>query len=370
MRKLAAIMFTDIVGCTALMGKDEEQALQLLQKNRGLLKPIIEQFRGEWLKEMGDGTLSSFASAVDAVNCALAIQQVLKDDPDLKLRIGIHVGDVVVEGGDVFGDGVNVASRLEPLAEPGGICVSERVYEDIRNKSGIEAASQGEKTLKGVARPITAYAILWDGTGPDHSVGTKSGVAGPSIAVLPFTDMSQEQDQEYFCDGMAEELLDALSRIKDLRVAARTSSFSFKGQQRDIREIGDKLNAATVLEGSVRKAGKRLRITAQLINVADGYHVWSEKYDRELKDIFAIQDEIAGNIVRALRIMLSESEKHTLEELRTDNIEAYDYYLRGRKFFYEFRVRSFDFARQMFTRATQIDPNYALGYAGIADSCS
>ncbi len=376
MRKLAAIMFTDIVGYTALMGEDEHKALKILQKNRNLLKPIIAQCDGDWLKEMGDGTLSCFASAVDAVNCALTIQNLLKDDTDLKLRIGIHIGDVVFEEGDVFGDGVNIASRIEPLAEVGGVCVSERVYEDIQNKSDIQTVFLGEKALKHVKRPIKVYALTGEGL-PAPSVGLGAVEAGQaptkpprSIAVLPFMDMSQEQDQEYFCDGMAEELIDALTKIKDLRVAARTSAFSFKGKQQDIREIGNKLKVSTVLEGSVRKAGNRLRITAQLINVADGYHLWSEKYDRELKDIFAIQDEIAGHIVRALRVMLSDREKRALEKVLTTDIEAYDYYLQGRKFFYDARRKNSKFARQMFARATQIDPSYALAYAGIADSCS
>ena len=233
-------------------------------------------------------------------------------------------------------------------------------------------------TEKGVVRTPAKEGppTSMNAAGPAQQIPPASGQDAPkttpdsSIAVLPFLDLSQQKDQDYFCDGMAEELINALAKIKDLRVSARTSAFSFKGQQKDIREIGQKLNVATVLEGSVRKAGNRLRISAQLINVADGYHLWSEKYDRELKDVFAIQDEIAGNIVRALRVMLSEREKRALEKVPTESIEAYDYYLRGRKFFYEARVKSFDFARQMFIRATEIDPNYALAYAGMADCSS
>ena len=235
-------------------------------------------------------------------------------------------------------------------------------------------------TEKGVVRtptkegPPTPAPTTAAGPAPQTppAIGKSSPEASPapSIAVLPFMDLSPEKDQDYFCDGMAEELIDALTKIKDLRVSARTSAFAFKGQQQDIREIGNKLNVATVLEGSVRKSDNRLRISAQLINVADGYHLWSKKYDRELEDVFAIQDEIAGNIVQALRVMLSESEKRALEKSPTGSIEAYDYYLQGRKFFYEARRKSSGFAQQMFTRATQIDPNYALAYAGIADSCS
>ena len=375
-RKLAAIMFTDIVGYTALMSKDEKQALQLLKKNRSFHKSLIKLFNGEWLKEMGDGTLSCFSSAVDAVNCALEIQYILKDDPTLTLRIGIHIGDVVFEGGDVFGDGVNVSSRIEPLAEPGGICISGRVFDDVRNKPNIEAVFLGKKTLKNVERPIKVYAITgeglpapWTKAYPAKKVEAE-GKPSPSIAVLPFVNTSADPENEYFSDGLAEELINALSKVENLRVVARSTTFSFKGKELDIREMGKKLNVETVLEGSVRKENNRLRVTAQLINVADGYHRWSERYDRELEDVFEIQDDITENIVRALRVMLSEEEKRALEKVPTTNVKAYDYYLRGWKFFYEWRRKSFEFARQMFMRAVQIDPSYARAYAGIADCYS
>ena len=370
-RKLAAIMFTDLVGYSALSQKNEALALELLEEHRRLLRPLFAQHNGQEIKTIGDAFLVEFASAVEAARCAIVIQKaltahtsVVAPERRIQVRIGLHVGDVVYEEGDVLGDGVNIASRIEPLAQPGGICVSGTVADHVKNKIDLPLESLGEKRLKNIKEPVTVYRVVlpWEA----DQAPTKPS---RSIAVLPFMDMSQEQDQEYFCDGMAEELINALTKIKDLRVSARTSAFSFKGQQQDIREIGNKLNVATVLEGSVRKAGNRLRITAQLINAADGYHLWSEKYDRELKDIFAIQDEIAGNIVRALRVMLSDGEKRALEKVPTTDIEAYDYYLRGRKFFYEAR-KSSEFARQMFVRATQIDPSYALAYAGIADSCS
>ena len=274
-RKLAAIMFTDIVGYSALMGRDEEKAIQLLHKNRDLLKPLIKEHRGDWLKEIGDGTLSSFTSAVEAVKCALDIQKILKDEPEQILRIGIHIGDVVFEEGDVFGDGVNVASRIGPLAEPGGICVSERVFDDIRNQVDIQTRPLGQKNLKGISRPIGVYALLmpWQGQRPAAAEEYRPEEAKPSIAVLPFTNMSADAENEYFCDGMTEELIDALAKIEGLKVVARTSAFQFKETAHDIREVGQRLNVGTVLEGSVRKAGNRLRITAQLINVADGYHL-------------------------------------------------------------------------------------------------
>ena len=295
-RKLAAIMFTDIVGYTALMSNDEDNALRILQKNRDTVKVLVSRFNGEFLKEIGDGTLCSFGSVVDAVNCALEIQNTLKDEPDFKLRIGIHVGDVVVEeSGDVFGDGVNVASRIENLAVPGGISVSGQVYDNIQNKPTIETEFLGEKTLKNVARPVKIYAI--GKAGEPHAAlkshdaeTTDTKKTRPSIAVLPFDDMSPGKDQEWFCDGMAEEILNALAQVDDLRVIARTSAFAFKGKHGDIREIGRKLDVETLLEGSVRKAGNRLRITAQLIKVSEGSHIWSERYDRDMEDVFAIQD--------------------------------------------------------------------------------
>ncbi|MCH7713629.1 MAG: tetratricopeptide repeat protein [Chloroflexi bacterium] len=232
---------------------------------------------------------------------------------------------------------------------------------DITEKGVVRTpAKEGPPTPLIAARPAPQ-------TPPAIGQDAPETAPAPSIAVLPFMDLSPEKDQDYFCDGMAEELIDALTKIKDLRVSARTSAFSFKGQQQDIREIGQKLNVATVLEGSVRKSDTRLRISAQLINVADGYHLWSEKYDRELKDVFAIQDEIAGNIVQALRVMLSPKEKRALGKVPTTDVEAYDVYLRGRKFFHQFSRKNIAFARQMFNRATQIDPDYALAYAGIAD---
>ncbi|MCH8838807.1 MAG: adenylate/guanylate cyclase domain-containing protein [Candidatus Marinimicrobia bacterium] len=269
-RKLAAIMFTDIVGYTALMSRDERLALQVLDRHRAILKPLIQGANGEWLKEIGDGTLSAFASAVEAVQCALEIQRSLADDRDLTLRIGIHIGDVVFKDGDVFGDGVNVASRIEPLAEPGGICVTERVYDDIRNQSDLKAQLLGPKTLKGVARPILVYAIeLRDKRGKVIATEDQAtSHSGPSIAVLPFVDMSPEKDQDYFCDGLTEELIDTLAKIDSLRVVARTSAFAFKNMTQDIRLIGNQLSVDKLLEGSIRKSGNRLQAAAAVLRQA------------------------------------------------------------------------------------------------------
>jgi len=368
-RKLAAIMFTDIVGYTSLMSKNEQKAFQILQKNRDIQKPLIKKFNGELLKEMGDGTLSSFGSVIDAVNCALDIQNSLIDEAELKLRIGIHIGDVVFDGGDVFGDGVNVASRIENLAEVGGTCVSGQVYANVRNKPNIETTFLGEKTLKNVDEPIKIYSLIRKGlpttlTKSETTLKPSTMKSKPSIAVLPFINMSTNQEQEYFCDGMAEEILNALANVEDLRVVARTSSFVFKGKHEDIREIGKKLNVETVLEGSIRKAGNQLRITAQLINVTDGYHLWSERFDRELEDVFAIQDEISLSIVEALKVKLLKKEKTAIKKQPTENIEAYNFYLLSR---FHYNKGDWEKGLEYCRQAIDMDQNFAVAYAGIAE---
>lgn len=420
-RKLAAVMFTDIVGYTAIMLKDERKALKILQKNRDILKPLIRKFNGEFLKEIGDGTLSCFYSALEVVNCAMEIQRSLRDDPELNLRIGIHIGDIVFVEGDIFGSGVNVASKIEPLAEPGGICITDRVYEDIRNKPDIEVAFLGEKILKNVDHPIKVYyltgeelkkekkpdvipsrevvsqqptkkrfqsfmipgifllAVLLIVAGyfffsrtlqPEKPEAEKISEARwkKSIAVLPFRNMSADPEQEYFCEGMSEEIINALTHIEDLRVVARTSAFVFKDKREDIREIGRKLNVETLLEGSVRKADNRLRITSQLINVADGYHLWSERYDREMEDVFAIQDEISHAIAKALRIKLVDKEKTLLAKRYTEDLEAYNLYLKGRFFWNKRTEDGMKKSIEYYEQAIEKDPLYALAYTGLADT--
>ncbi|UCD38351.1 MAG: hypothetical protein JSW54_02410 [Fidelibacterota bacterium] len=408
MRKLAAIMFTDIVGYTALMSEDEQEALRLLDKNRTLLKPIIEQFRGEWLKEIGDGTLSCFNSAVDAVNCALAIQQVLKDDPNLKLRIGIHIGDVVFEHGDVYGDGVNVASRLEPLAEPGGICVSGKVFDDIRNKSGITTAFIGEKALKGVDQPVKVYAVTTRGAPAQRQVSGslaaarryrwiggalvavaavvialllyKVGVLGGktaaftpplgerSVAVLPFTNLSDSKADEYFSDGIMEDILTQLSKIGDLRVIARTSVMQYKDTRKRIRDIAAELGVATILEGSVRRSADQIRITGQLIDARTEEHLWAETYDRTLNDIFVIQSDVAQEIATALEATLTSDEIRRIGRTPTESTEAYQLYLQGRYFWNKRTGEDILKAKEYFEKAIEVDPLYAQAYVGLADS--
>jgi TolB-like protein len=351
-------MFTDIVGYTALMGEDEQRAFELLKKNRSVQRPIIEKHNGRWLKEIGDGVLASFNSVSEAVYCAKEIQKACENEPDLKLRIGIHEGEVVFEGDDVFGDGVNIASRLEPLAPIGGILVSEAVHKNLLNKKGIESTFIREEQLKNVREPVRIYQVKVEGVEPmvvnaEPSTATplespkstaqrkvvfvvvgviailllsyflfinqspdqvidesQLDITDKSIAVLPFVNMSNDPDQEYFSDGISEELLNALVKVQGLKVVGRTSSWAYKGTlKKDLKTIGKELGVTTILEGSVRKSGNFLRITAQLVNTEDGFHLWSETYDIELivTEIFAVQDKITAEIVQALRIHLEDS---------------------------------------------------------------
>jgi len=368
-------MFTDIVGYSALMSKDEKKARQSLEKHRHILKSLVEQFDGEWLQVVGDSTLSSFVSVVNAVACALEIQHLLIRKLELKLRIGIHLGDVVFKKGEVYGDGVNVASRLEPLAAPGGICISERVYNEIRNKPEMKAVFLGDKTLKNVDLPMRIYALTGKGLpviSAKAFLGEKpSGTKPlPSIAVLPFTDMSPGKEEEYFCDGMAEEIINTLTHVDGLHVVSRTSSFAFKDRREDLREIGRKLNVEKLLEGSVRKSGNRLRITVQLINVEDGFHLWSERYDREMENVFAIQDEISLAIVEKLKVKLLNKEEVSIVKRHTGDLEAYKLYLMGRYYWGKRSEEGLKKGLEYFRQAIDKDPSYALGYVGIADSYS
>jgi len=372
-RKLAAIMFTDIVGYTAMMSRDEQHAHRIIHKSRDILKGLIGQYNGEWLQAVGDATLSSFASVVDAVNCALEIQRTIRSELELSLRIGIHIGDVVFEKGEVYGDGVNVASRLEQLADPGGIYVSGRVYSEIRNKPGIEAVLLGEKTLKNVDLPMKVYALSVKGqpAASDKPYPAERPFISkqrPSIAVLPFINLSADPEQEYFCDGISEEIINALTHLKGLQVVALTSVLAFKGKHEDIREIGRRLNVGKLLEGCVQKVGNRLRISTQLINVADGYHIWSEQYDREMEDVFTIQDDISMAVVKELEVKLLRKEKAAIVRRNTKNIEAYNLYLMGRYFWNKRYEVGLNKGIDYFQQAIDKDPNYALAYAGIADS--
>ena len=371
-RQLAAIMFTDIVGYTALMGNDEQKAFELLLKNRELQKPIIANFNGHWIKELGDGVMASFNTVSDAVNAAIKIQDACNGSKDFQLRIGIHLGEVIFENEDVFGDGVNIASRIQAVAAPGTIYISESVYQNIANKKDIHTLFIKEEMLKNVKDPVRIYEVLTHITDESSkSVMKESGKKNQekSIAVLPFVNMSNDPEQEYFSDGMSEEIINSLAHIKELRVAGRTSSFHFKGKNTDLREIGEKLNVHSIMEGSVRKQGNKLRITVQLIDVKNGFHLWSERYDREIDDVFAIQDEIAMMITEKLKITLLEHEKAVIAKTPTQDHEAYDLYLKGR-FYYNKRGANIKKGLEYFQQAAEKDPSFVLAYSGMADAYS
>ena len=365
-RQLAAIMFTDIVGYTELMGSDEQNALRILKKNRELQKPVIEEFHGRWIKELGDGIMASFSTVSDSVNAAIKIQEGCKSLGDFQLRIGIHLGEVVFENDDVFGDGVNIASRIQAIASPGSIWVSEPVHHNISNKKDIESRFVKQELLKNVKEPVRIYEVMpvpeIKLAGTIHQLSDQTSLED-SIAVLPLVNMSNDPEQDYFCDGISEEIINALAQLENLRVIARTSAFSFKGKNLDAREIGKALDVTTLLEGSVRKSGNRLRITIQLIRVADGSHLWSNRYDRELEDIFAIQDDIAWNVATALKGYLTSWEKEVIRRPETI-VEAYEYFLKGRQLFHKLFLVE---AKELFEQAIKMDADYALAYAGLAD---
>ncbi len=368
-RRLAAIMFTDIVGYTALMQENEKKAATIRSRHRTAIEGQHQIWHGEVIQYFGDGSLSLFESAVEAVQCAIAIQKELQEDPRVPLRIGIHVGDIVFEAEEIYGDGVNLASRVESLGVPGNILLSERVNQELHNQNDIYTQALGHFEFKNVKTPVEVYAICNSGI----KVPTRSELKGKlaqqkkSIAVLPFVNMSSDPENEYFSDGISEEILNALVKVEGLQVIARTSSFAFKGRNEDVREIGRLLGAAHVLEGSVRKAGNRVRITAQLINSADGYHFFSETYDRDLEDIFAVQDEIAQKITNRLREHLSESKhQQSLVNASTDNMEAYTSYLKGKYHFNQWETEGMQKALEHFEKAIQLQPDFAEPYAFLA----
>jgi adenylate cyclase len=361
-RQLAAIMFTDIVGYTALMGDNEQKAFELLNKNRLLQKPIIEQYCGRWIKELGDGVLASFNTVSDAVNAAIKIQESCNQTKEFQLRIGIHQGEVVFEQDDIFGDAVNIASRIQALAPIGGIWISESVHNNVSNKKEINCRFVRAEILKNVKEPVKIYELMLESlAGPSDFLLKESSkkVLEKSIAVLPFTDMSAAHDQEYLGDGLAEEMINILSQIRELKVIGRTSSFSFKNKDVDLKTIGKTLDAKTILEGSIQKSGNRLRITAQLVNAEDGYHIWSQRYDREMDDIFALQDDICSKIGEYLKLTLLQDYETALEKRPTNNLQAYEMFLKGDFYHKKYSAEGFEKAIEYFKKALELDPNYA-----------
>jgi len=377
-RRLAAILCADVAQYSRLMGSDEEGTLaNLMAHRRELVDPLIAQHQGRIVKTTGDGMLIEFASVVDAVRCAVVIQSGMDDrnaDVDeerrIRFRVGINVGDIIVEGDDIFGDGVNVAARLETLAQPGHICVSATVREQIGEKLPICFADMGEHTVKNIARPIHVFRI---DTGVEAAAAAHQDATPAvrpsvraSIAVLPFQNMSGDAEQDYFCDGMVEDIITGLSRIKSLFVIARNSTFIYKGRAVDIKQVGRELGVRYVLEGSVRKGGNRVRITGQLIEVDTGTHVWAERYDRPLDDVFAVQDEIALNVVGAIEPTLRQAEIERVKYERPDSLGAYDLVLRALPDIYVAMTDEATRALELLDRALALEPDYALAHAYAA----
>ena len=371
MRQLSAIMFTDMVGFTALMQEDEHRAKSVRDRHRDTLRRSIEKHGGEIVQFYGDGTLSIFGSAIEAVSSAVAAQQALQQDPPIPVRMGLHIGDITRDQDGVFGDGVNVAARIEGLSAPGSVMISGKVFDEIKNHPELPATALGEFDLKNVRRPVRVFAITAPGlVVPDpESMAARTGPPEKTIAVLPFVNMSADPENEFFSDGISEELINALTRVEGLQVTARTSSFAFKGKNKDVRDIGRKLGVSAVLEGSVRKAGDRVRITAQLVDTHDGYHIFSKVYDRVLEDIFETQDEISLEIVNELKATLPENgEKPSLVRQVTEHSEAYDAYLKG---MYCWNQWTPDAARQAvdhFQHAVDLDPDFAQAWGAMARS--
>ncbi|PSH55833.1 tetratricopeptide repeat protein [Phyllobacterium endophyticum] len=378
-RRLTTILVADVAGYSRLMSNDEAATFAALDRHRSeLIDPRIAENQGRIVKMTGDGLLVEFTSVVNAVFCAAEIQRGMRErnenvQPDrrIEFRIGINLGDVIVQNGDIFGDGVNVAARLEGIAAPGGISVSASVREHVGSRLDLAFEDMGERALKNIERPIRVYNIVLNAGSttqprPPAAVSAKD-MSDLSIAVLPFTNMSGDPEQEYFSDGITEDIITDLSKISGLHVVARNTVFTYKGKSVKVKQVAQELGIRFVLEGSVRKAGERIRITGQLIDAKNGGHLWADRYDRSMTDIFSIQDEITRSIVDQLKVKLLPEESAAVARPPTENVEAYTYYLRGRQFSHEWTKAYLLLARRMFTRAVEIDPHYARAYAGIAN---
>jgi adenylate cyclase len=419
-RRLAAILAADVVGYSRLMGVDERGTLERLKAHRReFIEPTVTAHHGRTVKLMGDGALVEFASVVDAVACAGEIQRGMalrnadvSEEQRIEFRVGINLGDVIVEGDDIYGDGVNVAARLETLADPSGIIISGTAFDQVEGKLDYGFEFLGEKEIKNIAKPVRAYRVRTEPETARTLIRPKPLAAGyprrvtsltvglilllaaaaswhyylqpslrerafaaqtelplpdePSIAVLPFDNLSGDPEQEYFSDGITESLITNLSQVSELFVIARGTMFTFKDRSRDAQEVGRELGVRYVLEGSVQRADSRVRITAQLIDAATAYNVWAEQYDRELEDLFALQDEVTQEIVSALEVELTQSEREQLAGRYTDSVEAYDAFLRGLEFYWRYSEQSVVQARSYFERAIELDPEFARAYANLA----
>ncbi|MDQ3681945.1 MAG: hypothetical protein M3352_02585 [Bacteroidota bacterium] len=377
-RQLTAIMFADIAGYTAIMQEDETLALELRHKLQKKLEEEVTVHNGRVLEFKGDGALCIFTSTIEAVSAALALQLDMQINPVVPLRVGMHTGDVVVEENNIYGDGVNIASRIESFAIPGSIFISGRVYDDIKNQKDIQAVSLGKYVFKNVKEQVEIFAI----SNPGIKIPDRENLEGKgekasenrnsdrSIVVLPFINMSNDPEQEYFSDGLTEELISSLSRLKDMRVISRTTSMQYKGTQKDIKTIGRENGVKYIMEGSVRKHGSNLRITAQFIEAKRDIHLWAETFRGTIDDIFDIQEMVSEKIVEALRIQLTREEQTILEKRYTDNTEAYQLYLKGRYFWKKRNEEGLKSAISHFEKALEKDSDYALAWAGLADTYS
>ena len=394
-RKLAAIMFTDIAGYTALMAESEERGLLARERHRELVRPLVETHHGEWIESPGDESLSTFPSALEAVKCGIAIQARLQDEPELELHIGIHMGDIVVQGGEVSGDGVNIASRICSVSEGGDLCVSGEVYRSIRNQPGIEAIPLGDHELKNVGQPVSVYAVGSPGSvsvrrrpragvHPRALVTALAAVAllalawwgwnrpvttpGPirSLAVLPLENLSGDPEQEYFADGMTDAMIGELARISVLRVTSRTSIMRFKQTRKSLPEIAAELGVDALIEGTVLRDGQRVRITAQLIDARSDHHLWANHYERELQGVLGLQREIASDVARQVQARLAPRPSSDRPVIPA----AHEAYLKGRYFAQKYNPSAALRAREHYEDSMRIDPEYPLGYAGLADTLS
>lgn len=371
-RRLAAIMFTDIVGYTAITQSNESQALELVERHNLLLRPFFQKFNGKEIKTIGDSFLVKFESALDAVKCAIEIQEFLHDynlsshdQWKIKLRIGIHVGDVVYKGEDVLGDAVNIASRIQAFADAEGVCITQQAFDQVHNKISNSFAQLEKTELKNVKFPTPIYSVVmpWQG-GESKSVELDK----KRIAILPFANISPDSNDEYFAEGMTEEIISTVSQISELSVISRTSVMQYKKNiDKGVAAIGKELSVGTIMEGSVRKAGSKVRISVQLIDVSSDEHIWASTYDRQLDDIFAIQSDIARRVVDQLQIKLIDREKERITKPSTEDIGAYDQYLKGIHSMYFRTERSLNDAIRYFERAITKDPKFARAYAGLAD---
>ena len=372
-RRLTAILAADVVGYGRLMGSDETGTLARLKKIRhDVVEKQIATHEGRIVKLTGDGILAEFPSVVSAVQCAVEMQREIRGhsgnsprEQRIEFRVGVNLGDVIVDGDDIYGDGVNVAVRLESIAAPGGIVVSQSVRDHVGNRLDVTFEDEGEQNLKNIEKPVRVYNVRLEDLDFADTAPMKDD--RPSIAVLPFNNMSGDPEQEYFSDGITEDIITDLSKVSGLFVVARHTAFTYKGKRVKVQQVGQELGVAFVLEGSVRKAGARVRVTGQVINTKDGGHVWAERFDRDLTDIFAIQDEITHAIVDQLKVKLLPQEKKSIQQTPTDNFDAYNFYLKGRELFHRGSKSCYKAAREMFVKATELDPSYARAYAGIAD---